>query len=77
MTASFCLHCGIKTEGNTGVSATSGDRLLLCPCCGLHVRFYIQAQPSKTDEEVEAAFQNTPLTDSQRGTKRHTSPKAK
>jgi len=43
---------------------------MLCPCCNFSVRFYPLAGPSKTEEEIEKAFQDTPLTDSQRGVKK-------
>jgi hypothetical protein len=74
MTSYFCVFCGTKTEGNTVGSVVSNNWNLSCNDCGGSVGFYVHHRPTKTDEEIEAAFQNTPLTDSQRGTKRHSSP---
>jgi hypothetical protein len=64
----FCLGCGIKTDGNT-TRGTTGDYHLSCEC-GFEMRFYIKTERMKTDEEVDAIFQQTKLTDSQRGTKK-------
>lgn len=65
----FCPACGIKTEGNVKLSKADGSRYLTCDC-GYNMRFYILSPKSKTDAEVEDLFQDTPLTDSQRGTKK-------
>ena len=64
----FCWSCGTKKIGNTTRGET-GDYNLSCEC-GFSMRFYILTKRSKTDEEVDKAFQDTPLTDSQRGTKK-------
>lgn len=66
----FCVFCGIKTVGNAEFKAMYD---LFCPTCQGFISFSIIKRPSKTDEEVEKAFQDTPLTDSQRGTKRFSS----
>jgi hypothetical protein len=71
----FCPSCGTKTEGNVRLGG-SGDRNLTCDC-GFSMRFYILHTQDKTDAEVEAIFQQTELTDSQRGTKRHSSHRKK
>ncbi len=68
----FCAGCGTKTENNTRRSDHSGDYNLSCDC-GFIMRFYIYKERDKTDEEVEITFQQTELTDSQRGTKRRNS----
>ena len=68
MTSYFCGYCGTKTEGNTH-SGTTGDKILQCPVCNFVMRLYILPSTLKTEEEIEKTFQDTPLTDSQRGTK--------
>lgn len=65
----FCTACGVRTENNVIYSYNENARELECDC-GYKMRFYILTPKSKTDAEVEDLFQNTPLTDSQRGTKR-------
>lgn len=71
----FCVVCGTKTDDNTTRGET-GDYSLTCPCCLAGIRFYITLKPSRTLEEADAIFQQTELTDSQRGTKkRFTSPR--
>lgn len=65
----FCPVCGTKTNGNTTAGPT-GDYYLTCPCCLAGIRFYITLKPSRTLEEADTIFQQTELTDSQRGTKR-------
>ena len=65
----FCTACGTKTEDNIQLEKQTGARYLTCDC-GYSMRFYITNVKTKTDEEVEDLFQQTELTDSQRGTKR-------
>jgi transcription elongation factor Elf1 len=71
----FCPQCGIQTTDNVNneQSKKSHGYVLICGCGG---ECYIEIRKIRmtSDEEIEKAFQDTPLTDSQRGTKRHTSP---
>jgi RNase P subunit RPR2 len=62
----FCGNCGIRVEGNTIKFVGSKDYLLECKVCNFIMRFSIMPTELKTVEEVEAAFQQTELTDYQR-----------
>ncbi len=65
----FCPCCGIREKNNT-VRGGTGDHSLTCCSCGAGIRFYITLKPSRTQEEADAIFEQTELTDSQRGSKR-------
>lgn len=72
MISAYCPNCGTKQDNNTTKGVT-GDFILTCNDCKGGFRFYIVLKPSRTIEEADASFQATELTDSQRGTKRHSS----
>lgn len=67
MLSFFCNFCGTRTDGNTG--RRSNNYYLSCPVCLGSVQFYISQKPTRTDSEIERIFQETELTDSQRGSK--------
>lgn len=75
--AFFCVICGTKTDGNTTRDEVGGYHDLTCSCCLAGIRFRITLKPSRTLEEADSIFQDTPLTDSQRGKKQFTSPRNK
>ncbi len=67
MTSYFCPHCGIKTDGNIStINGIDNQYYLICPVCNFAIEFRIQVRTSKTNEEIETAFQQTELTDYQR-----------
>lgn len=73
----FCPNCGIKNtktnyeKNRLEVGGTIRDVYLIpCNICGFLADIVVQQYAIKNEEEVEKAFQDTPLTDSQRGTKR-------
>lgn len=75
----FCPNCGIKnTKQNyekrrlevSGAGAIRDVYFLPCDTCGFTVDIVVQLEPKLNEEEVEKAFQDTPLTDSQKGTKK-------
>jgi len=67
----FCPICGIQNaKNNPPQDGSTGDILFNCTECLAVTRFYIQMQPQRTLDEVEQLFQQTELTDSQRGTKK-------
>ena len=61
----FCPHCGIQTKDNTHIGTISGDKILLCPVCNFCMRFNILPSTLKTEKEIDTAFQDTKLTESQ------------
>ena len=60
----FCACCGTRTVNNT-TRASTGDYLLTCAVCQAGIRFYITLKPSRTLEEAEQIFNETPLTENQ------------
>jgi hypothetical protein len=73
----FCPNCGIKnTKTNyekkrLEVGGAIRDVYFLpCDTCGFTADIVVQLEASLNEEEIESAFQNTPLTDSQKGSKR-------
>lgn len=70
MPAFFCAVCAVRTDNNTTQEKTTEAYNLICPCCWTEIRFYIKKPPTKTFTEAQKTFLDTPLTDSQRGTKK-------
>lgn len=48
-----------------------------CPMCSMIINGFIYREPAKTYEQVTLDFDQIPLTDSQRGTKKRIVPKPK